>query len=73
MAVHGNMGELCLQHYCRANDIVDNETLAVLSSVCGLLMHKLIYNLLMVRSPSDYLSIQLSIVDLVKEHYSPKP
>ena len=24
MADHGNMGKLCLQHYCRANDVVDN-------------------------------------------------
>ena len=56
MAVHENMGELCLQHYCRANDVVDNETLVVLCSVRGLLMHKLIKYLLM---PSDYLSIQL--------------
>ena len=47
MAVHGSMGELCLQHYCRANDVVDNETLVVLCSVRGLLMHKLIKNLLM--------------------------
>ena len=65
MAVHGNMGELCLQHYCRANDVVDNETLAVLCSVCGLLMHKLIKNLLMSKM-SIWLSFN-SIVDLVKE------
>ena len=69
MAVHGSMGEFCLQHYCRANDVFDDKTLAVLCSVCGLLMHKLIKYILMPRRLSDYLD---SIVDLVKEHYSPK-
>ena len=59
MAVHGTMGEFCLHHYCRANDVDDNETLAVLCNVWGLLMHKLIKNLLIPRSLSDYLSIQL--------------
>ena len=24
MAVHGSMGEVCLQHYCRANDVFDD-------------------------------------------------
>ena len=24
MADHRNRGKLCLQHYCRANDVVDN-------------------------------------------------
>ena len=47
MAVHASMREFCLEHYCRANDVVDDKTLAVLCSVCGLLMYKLIKNLLM--------------------------
>ena len=53
------MGEFCLQHYVRANDIVDDKTLAVLCTVRCLFMHKLIKNLLIPRSPSDHLLIQL--------------
>ena len=59
MAVHRSIGEFCLQHYCRANDVFDDKTLAVLCSVCGLFMHKLIKYLLMPRRLSDYLLIQL--------------
>ena len=59
MAVYGRMGEFCLEHYCSANDVVNDKTLAVLCSVYGLLMHKLIKNLLMPRSSFDYLLIQL--------------
>ena len=55
----GAMGEFCLQHYCRANDVFDDKTLAVLCSVCGLFMHKLIKYLLMSRRLSDYHLIQL--------------
>ena len=43
----------------RANDVFDDKTLAVLCSVCGLLMHKLIKYLLMSKRLSDYLLIQL--------------
>ena len=76
------MGEFCphedewmtymerLQHYCRTNDIVDDKKLVVLFSVCGPSTYKLIKNLVTPRSPSD-LSFD-SVVDLVKEHYSPK-
>ena len=83
MAIHGSMGEFRpheeewvtyverLQHYCRANDIVDDKKLVVLCSVCGPSTYKLIKNLVMPRSPSD-LSFD-SVVDLVNEHYSPKP
>ena len=59
------------QHYCRANNIVDDKKLVVLFSVCGPLTYKLIKNLVAPRSLSD-LSFD-SVVDLVKEHYSPKP
>ena len=41
------------------NDVFDNKTLAVLCSVCGLFMHKLIKYLLMSRRLSDFLLIQL--------------
>ena len=83
MAIHGSMGEFCpheeewviyverLQHYCRANDIVDDKKLVVLFGVYGSSTYKLIMNLVTPRSPSD-LSFD-SVVDLVKEHYSPKP
>ena len=81
MALHSSMGELPpneeqwltyverLQHYCMANDVVEDKKLAVLFSVCG--PYKLIKNLALPRNPSD-LSFD-SVVDLVKEHYRPKP
>ena len=83
MAIHEGMGEFspheeewvtyveCLLHYCRANDIVADKKLVALFSVCGPLTYKLIKNLATHRSPSD-LSFD-SVVDLVMEHYSPKP
>ena len=37
-----DIGEFCLQHYSRANDVFHDKTSAVLCSVCGLFMHKLI-------------------------------
>ena len=77
------MGEFCpheeewvtyierLQHYCRADDIVDDKKLVAIFSVYGPLTYKLIKNLATPRSPFD-LSFD-SVVNLVKEHYSPKP
>ena len=56
------------QHYCTADDIVNDKKLAVLfRCVRGLLVYQLIKNLATPRSPSD-LSFN-SVVELVKEQY----
>ena len=60
-----------LQHYCMANDIVDDKKLAFLFSVCDMLTYKLNKSLVTPRSPSN-LSFD-SVADLVKKHYRSKP
>ena len=62
----------CLEQYFVANEITDNgKKRAVLLSVCGAKMYKLIRNLVNPRKPTDKSFSEL--VNLVKNHLNPRP